>query len=172
MTDSHNESSPLAIEVTRDRDELVWRVKNSSSRPIWAYLLVPEVINGALSFAVDSAWLEAEGGVLLVRKVDTPIPDDIDVDDRIRSGAVLLAPGAVHEGRLRLGDTVRLRVPYRSAKAQPFTVKRVVMEVGWVPVRDEHPKTMLRADGHEFVYLLVEQQPGGQRFARSAELVW
>jgi len=162
----------LAIDLARDRDELVWRVRNSSARSVWAYLFVPELINGALSFAIDSAWLEAEDGVLLVRKVDTPLPDDIDADNRIRSGAVLLSAGAAHEGRLRLGDSVRLRVPYRSVKAQAFTVKRVVMEVGWVPVRDEHPKMMLRADGHEFAYVLAEQEPGGQHFARSTELVW
>ena len=166
-------STPLAVEIARETDDLVWKVRNTSDRPVWAFLLVPSLKNGAMSFADDTAWLEqAPDGALLVRKIDTPIPDDVDVDNRIRSGAVLLKPGESRQGRIRLGASVKLRVPYRSSQSRAVDVSRVIFEVGWLPVREGSAPQLLRADGHEFAYLFSEREPGGQRFARSSPLSW
>lgn len=175
VTESKNptETAPLAVEITRESDDLVWKVRNTFDRPVWAFLLVPSLKNGAMSFAEDTAWLEpGPDGALLVRKVDTPIPDDVDVDNRIRSGAVLLKPGESHKGRIRLGASVKLRVPYRSSLNRGMDVRRVIFEVGWLPVPEGAAPQLLRADGHEFAYLFPEREPGGQRFVRSAALAW
>ncbi|MFO0572393.1 MAG: hypothetical protein U1A78_00200 [Polyangia bacterium] len=175
VTESKNptETVPLAVEIARETDDLVWKVRNTSDRPVWAFLLVPSLKNGAMSFADDTAWLEqAPDGALLVRKVDTPIPDDVDVDNRIRSGAVLLKPGESRQGRIRLGASVKLRVPYRSSLNRSVDVTRVVFEVGWLPAREGSSPQLLRADGHEFAYLFSEREPGGQHFARSSPLTW
>jgi len=168
-----SETTPLTMDLRREGDDLLWKVQNASDQPVWAFLLIPMLKNGAMSFSEDAAWLEAgPDDTLLVRKVDTPIPNDVDADNRLRSGAVLLKPGGSLSGRLRLGAAVKLRVPYRSSQNRVVTVSRVLFEVGWLPYHAETAPKLLTAEGHEFAYVFSEREPGGQRLARSAPLSW
>lgn len=160
-------SNALTIEAKREGTELGYRVTNTSSQPIWAFLLVPTVEKGQRTFAKDAAWLESDGDVLLVRKVDTPVPNDVK-SERIRSGAVQLAPGATREGRIELGNPEETRPPY--GRPTPLTATKIVVEVGWLPVREGQPREELAWEGEPFAYLRPEVEPGGQRFARSAPI--
>jgi hypothetical protein len=173
MTNMGQTADPLEISISQAGDDLRWTVSNRGATPVWAFLLVPSVVEGRLSFAVDSAWLETTpDGTLLVRKVDTPIPKDIDADDRIRSGAVALAPGEQRTGSIRLGREVQTRLPYHADARPRVAVKRVVLEVGWLPVRAEQHAERLTWQGQPFAYLQTEQEPGGQHFSRSSPLTW
>jgi hypothetical protein len=162
----------LAVTISREGNELAWQVENVGRADVWAYLLVPSVADGGLTFAADWAWLEAEGESLLVRKVDTPSAGrGIGIDDEVRSGAVRLAPAERKRGHLRLGDEVELRDPYKGTGAR-VSVKRVILEVGWLPWRQEGQPEILEWEGQPFAYISSGNEPGGQRFTRSAPLEW
>jgi hypothetical protein len=167
------EGAAITVTVSRVGDDLAWQVENVSQGDVWAFLLVPTVAGGRLTFAVDSAWLESEGETLLVRKADTPLARRRTVasDDDVRAGAVLLKPGEVRRGLVRLGNEVALRHPYEG-EGPRVPVTRVVMEVGWVPYREAAPVQRLEWQGQPFAYVFAEDEPGGQRFARSAPLEW
>lgn len=160
----------LSIDARRERSDLVYRVTNKGAKPIWAFLLVPTLADGKLTFAKDAAWLESEGDLLLVRKVDTPVPDDVKAE-RYDSGAIRLAPGASHEGRIQLGDEVEVRGPYQRASTR-MKVSRVVLEVGWLPVREGQASQDASWEGKPFAYLRSEVEPGGQQLARSPVITW
>jgi hypothetical protein len=167
-----DEEAPLALAIGQRGHDLCWSVTHVGDASVWVFVLVPSVIAGRLSFAVDCAWLElADDGTLLVRKVDAALPDDVLADDRVRSGAVLLAPGASVSGAIALAAPLRLRVPYR-ARRDVVTPSAVVLEVGWVPERAGQAVEHLEHDGRPFGYLYPEDEPGGQRYARSARLAW
>lgn len=161
----------LDVQIHRAGDRLCWRVANASAAPVWAFLLVPSIIAGRESFAVDAAWFAAEGARVIARKVDTPVPDDGRRIDRVTSGAIELAPGAVREGALVLGDQVEVGGPYEDELVQR-PVGEIVLEVGWLPVREGQRAERLQWDGAPFAYLEPEIEPGGQRFTRSAPLRW
>lgn len=174
MGSPRTEEPALAVTISRQGDDLAWQVQNVGKQDVWAFLLVPSVVDGRRSFAVETAWLEEEGeGTLVVRKVDTPVPPGVLVDDAIRSGAILMKPGESKQGRLKLGKEVALRIPYRGgAGGKIVKVQRVIMEVGWVPFRAEAKPRLLQWEGQPFAYLFTPDEPGGQRFARSAPLDW
>lgn len=168
-TDVQTNEDVLKIEPARAGNDLTYRITNRSAQPVWIFIHVPTLQNGEYTFAKDAAWLEAEAGLLLVRKVDTPVPDDVKAE-RVQSGAVQLAPGATRQGRIELGDHVETRAAYRSPARHD--VSRIVMEVGWLPVRDGQPREDLTWEGEPFAYLRPEVEPGGQRFVRSTPLAW
>jgi hypothetical protein len=167
------EAAAITVTVSRVGDDLAWQVQNSGQGDVWAFLLVPTIADGRQTFAVDSAWLASEGETLLVRKVDTPLAGRRAVasDDDVRTGAVLLKPGEVRRGLVRLGNEVTLRHPYEG-EGPRVPVTRVVMEVGWVPWREAAQPQRLEWKGQPFAYLYAEDEPGGQRFARSVPLDW
>jgi len=171
MNAIHEEGDhPLEVTIHRSADALVWRVENVSPAPVWAFLLVPTLIDGAYSFAVDSAWLEVEGDRLLVRKVDAPVPDGRKVE-RLSTGAVELPPGGARQGRILLGDEVTVGGAYARERSR-HRVRTVVMEVGWLPVHAAQEARRYVWDGQPFAYLRSELEPRGQRFERSAPLAW
>ena len=101
MGSPRTEEPALAVTISRQGDDLAWQVQNVGKQDVWAFLLVPSIVDGRKSFAVETAWLEEESeGTLVVRKVDTPIPPGVLVDDAIRSGAILMKPGESRQGRL------------------------------------------------------------------------
>lgn len=166
------DAAAVTVTVSRVGDDLAWQVENVGQADVWAFLLIPTIAEGRLTFAVDSAWLATEGETLLVRKVDTPLARrSVASDDEVRAGAVLLKPGEVRRGLVRLGNEVALRHPYEGAGPR-VPVTRVVMEVGWVPWREAAQPQRLEWKGQPFAYLDAVGEPGGQRFARSAPLEW
>lgn len=174
MNDKNPESphsdDVLRIDARRDGSDLAYQVTNQGAQPVWTFLLVPTTADGKLTFAKDAAWLEREGELLIVRKVDTPVPDDVKAE-RISSGAIQLAPGASHGGRIQLGDEVEVRGAYQRT-ATRLPVSRVVLEVGWLPVREGQARQDLSWEGQPFAYLRPEVEPGGQRLARSPAIAW
>jgi hypothetical protein len=166
------EEPALAVTISREKDDLVWQVENVGARDLWVFLLVPSIVDGRRSFAADTAWLEEENdGTLVARKVDTPAPEGIDVDDLVRSGAILMKRGTSRRGRLTLGREVEVRRPY-GPSGNRVKMKRVVLEVGWVPFREEAQPELLDWRGQPFAYIFTANEPGGQRFTRSAPLEW
>jgi hypothetical protein len=169
------DASPLTITLHRAGDRLCWRVVNDSPAPVWALLLVPSIVDGRESFAIDTAWFEAEGERLIVRKIDTPIPADGRRTERVATGAIELAPGAARDGAITLGPELELGGPYERAPIRITLrerVREVVLEVGWLPVVPETPVVRAEWAGAPFAYLLAEVEAGGQRFVRSAPLSW
>ena len=174
-------SNQVTLEVTivREKDDLVWTVVNVGAQDVWAFLLVPTIVDGAFRVGAEAAWIDEEDeGTLLVRKVDTPdaqrvVPETAPpaTDDPVRTGALLIKPRERREGRLTLGDEVATRLPYRPS-GRVVKVRRVVMEVGWVPYREEAKRQMREWQGQPYAYLFTRSEPGGQRFARSAPLDW
>lgn len=54
---------------------------------------------------------------------------------------------------LRLGASIRLRVPFRSPQSHSIAVSRVLFAVGWLPSDEASAPKRLTADGHELAYL-------------------
>lgn len=163
-------SSLLQVSLSQKGTSLHWTVRNSSSEPVWAFLLVPSILHGEWSFAVDTAWSSAERDLLILRKIDTPVPNRVKAE-RVSSGAVKLGPGESREGNIQLGDEVTLSDPY-GAHSGRHKVTRVVLEVGSLPVRKDQGTRQLTFDGKPFAYLRTEMEPGGQQFSRSPVLTW
>jgi hypothetical protein len=169
--DAHPQpKAPLQVIVSQKGNMLHYSVRNHGRDPVWAFLLVPSIRNGEWSFAVDTAWFTTDGAVLVVRKVDTPVPARLE-SERVSSGAVKLAPGESREGAILLDQEVTLSDPYQG-RPQKHRVTQVVLEVGSLPVRKEQWVRSLNADGHQFAYLRPETEPGGQAFSRSPVLIW
>lgn len=164
-----NANDVLSIHIERDGNDLLYRIVNVSDASIWVFVHVPTIENGEYTFAKDAAWLEKEGDVLLVRKVDTPVPDAVRAE-RIRSGAIQLAPGAERSGAIELGDRVEVAPAYGDPEL--LDVSKVVMEVGWLPLRDGQSRRDLMWEGQPFAYLRPETEPGEQRLVRSAPIRW
>lgn len=160
----------LAVDARREGADLVYRVTNRGTQPVWAFLLVPTLVDGKLTFAKDAAWLENAGELLVVRKVDTPVPAGVKAE-RNNSGAVKLAPGTSHEGRIQLGDEVDARAAYQRTSTR-VKVTRVVLEIGWLPVRDGQALREASWEGQPFAYVRSEVEPGGQQLARSPVITW
>jgi hypothetical protein len=159
----------LAVTISRDGDDLRWEVANVGTTEVGAFLLVPSIVDGRLSFGVDTAWIERDDeGTILLRKANAERPED-QFADAVPSGAVRLRPGDRRSGRVTLGGEVALRPAYAAGGGR-VTVDRVVLEVGWVGWPLEPPE-MLDWEGQAFAYLDTgDESP--QLYARSAPLVW
>jgi hypothetical protein len=171
MESTEASKDPIEIALRREGDSLAWEVRNTGASPIWAWLLVPSIVDGRASFAVDTAWTAVEGDLLVLRKVDTPVPEDRDAD-RVRSGAVRIDAGESRGGAMRLGDPVALRQPYGRPSPATCSPRRVALEVGWIPESAAQSLQRVSADGWDFAWIASESVAGGQRTARSAAISW
>ncbi|HNN95219.1 MAG TPA: hypothetical protein PKI03_23240 [Pseudomonadota bacterium] len=169
--ESPTTDAPLAVAIHREGPLLHWRVTNVSAAPVWAFLLVPTPAEGSFTFATDAAWLEAEGELIVARKVDAQVPEGPRHLDPIPSGAVELAPGATRTGALAIAEEMEVGGAY-AAHPERRRVVSIVLEVGWVPVRAGQPAERLTWAGQPFAYLQTLTEPGGQRYVRSAPLRW
>jgi hypothetical protein len=164
-------ASPLRVEVSRVPGGLDWRVENQGQSPVWAWLLVPGVVDGRASFAVDAAWTAMEGDLLVLRKVDTPVPEDRDAD-RVNAGALRLQAGASRTGHLALSDPPRASVPYGRPSALTLSPARVTLEVGWVLDSAQITPKMADWQGQPFAWIRSEDLAGGQQLSRAAPVAW
>ena len=160
----------LAVTISREGDDLLWEVVNVAAADVGAFLLVPSIVGGRLSFAVDTAWIErADDGTIVLRKVNAERPAG-QFADEVPSGAIPLRSGDRRRGRVTLGGEVALR-PVYAPGGEVVTVDRVALEVGWVRWPEDTPPDMLEWDGQRFAYLYTgEEYP--QRYVRSAPLAW
>lgn len=164
-------ASPLRVEVSRVPGGLDWRVENQGQGPVWAWLLVPGVVDGRASFAADAAWTAMEGDLLVLRKVDTPVPEDRDAD-RVNAGALRLEAGASRTGTLDLSDPPRASVPYGSPPTPTLSPARVTLEVGWVADSAQITPKMADWQGQPFAWIRSEDLAGGQQLSRAAPVAW
>lgn len=160
----------LAVTTSRDGDDLLWEVANVGTTEVGAFLFVPSLAGGRLTFALDTAWIERDAdGTIVLRKVNAERPADQFADD-VPSGAVRLKPGDRRTGRVELGREVALRPAYAQG-GERVVVDRVVVEVGWVRWPPDPAPEMLDWEGQAFAYLDVgDDSP--QRYSRSAPLDW
>jgi hypothetical protein len=167
-----SDRDPLAVSISREGDTLRWRVHNQTNKSMFVYLLVPSIVEGRLSFAVDQAWLAAEGDRVVARKWWPPLPSGLRADP-VRTGAIALAPDEAREGRVRLGGELALSDPYRPpTDLRRRRARELVLEVGWVWARSGQRIEERAWEGRPFVYVDPEEEPGGQRIARSTPIAW
>jgi hypothetical protein len=161
----------LIITIAREQDDLAWRVENGGPGEVWAFLLVPSIVDGRLSFDEDAAWMGQEDDETLVaRKVDAAAVPSAALRELVPSGAVRLKPGETRCGRLAVGRL--LEPPPGTDGPEGPRPRRVILEVGWLPAREEIQPTLLDWKGQPFAYLATADEPGGQRLTRSAPLDW
>ena len=162
----------IAVAIVQEGQDLRWRVSHGGGPDAWVFLLTPVIAEGRRALARDEAWIDVDpDGAVLVRKVEIPVPRDVDVDDVVHSGAVLMKSGGQEEGRVRLGPEIAIRLPY-GASGRRVPVERVLMEVGWVPAQPGIAPPLLDWQGQAFAYVHPEAYPGGQQLTRSAPLDW
>lgn len=167
-----SEKPALAVTITQEGQDLRWRVSHGGGPDAWVYLLTPVIVEQREALSRDDAWIDVDqDGTVVVRKAEVPPPANADVDDVVRSGAVLMKPGDAQEGRTRLGAEVAVRRPY-GASGQKVPVTKVVMEVGWVPALPTLTPKLLDWQGQVFAYVHPSAVPDGQQVTRSAVLDW
>ena len=94
----------LIVTIAREQDDLVWRVENGGPGDVWAFLLVPSIVDGRLSFDEDGAWMGQEDDETLVaRKVDAAAVPSAALRELVPSGAVRLKRGDMRCGRFAVG---------------------------------------------------------------------
>lgn len=164
-------AAPVEVSIHREDQALAWEVRNTGSQKLWAFLLVPSIVGGRWSFERDTAWVALEGGVVVLRKVDTPLPPRARAE-RVQSGAVVLSPGEARKGRIALSDPLPLSDAYQDRSGQSAVLDALALEVGWIPATPDLRPDLREADGVSFAFLEPDDAPGGQRTTRSATLRW
>lgn len=163
-------TSAVTVSIHRAGDAVAWSLRNDGDEAIWAFLLIPSVSDGAMSFARDSAWMALDGTALLLRKVAIA-PPDVPADP-MDSGAVRLEPGEQRTGEIALGATVRPRLPYQRGRGVAVRPSTVALEIGYVRASEAGAVVAHSEGGLPYAEVEIRGGLQAQRLARSAPIPW
>lgn len=168
---AENADDDLRVSAVRSGDDLAWVVRNATDTPVWAYVFVPALVNGALRITGDTAWVRLVDGVAVISLTDAPVPPKTFAE-RPQIGAVRIEPNQQIEGHVKLGDRVTERWAFGAGTPQTFALDQLVLEVGWIPVREDQTVKVGTWEGGQTSFVPSERAPGGQRISRSATIDW
>ncbi|MFP2927539.1 hypothetical protein ACLESO_20550 [Pyxidicoccus sp. 3LG] len=178
MTDSRDDTIELRIgkvERTADALHVEATLRNVGTAPRWVFdRLFHTQPSGHYRLDDSLAYVEEQGGVLLLSRKLHPVPPGLSVEFPEIPCVSRLAPGASREQRIRVSLPARVRVPYSQGARGPVSTESLQgLRLQWGVFPDVEGLHFYRGrdvDGQEFQYPAYGGALAAQRIIDSGPL--